>query len=111
MNLQVMTYYTTAQKIMIQKRIHLAFALVLLLVILVFRALNNDPIINTVLILACYTYGPLLGLFAFGIFAKLKVIDKFVPAICIFAPLLCFFLHRNSGEWLNGYEKIGRAHV
>ncbi|HEY9560626.1 MAG TPA: sodium:solute symporter [Anseongella sp.] len=104
MNMQARTDYTTAQKIRIRKRIHLAFAVVLLLVILVFRALNDDAIINTVLILAGYTYGPLLGLFAFGIFAKRKVIDKFVPAICIFAPLLCFFLHRNSGEWLNGYE-------
>lgn len=96
--------YTEKQKTVIRKRIHLAFAVVLLLVILVFRALNDTAIINTVLILAGYTYGPLLGLFAFGLFAKRKVIDRFVPAICIFAPLLCFILNKYSGEWLNGYE-------
>lgn len=104
MNMQAKTGYTEQQKIRIRKRIHLAFAFILLLVILVFRVLNDDAIINTVLILAGYTYGPLLGLFAFGLFAKKKVHDKYVPAICIFAPLLCFILNSYSAEWLNGYE-------
>lgn len=104
LNMQEREDYTQKQKVRIRKRTHLAFAVILLLVILIFRAANNDAIINTVLLLAGYTYGPLLGLFAFGLFAKRKVIDRFVPLICIFAPLLCYLLNENATRWLNGYE-------
>lgn len=104
LNMQERTDYTQAQKTRIRKRTHLGFAVILLLVILIFRVANNDAIINTVLLLAGYTYGPLLGLFAFGLFAKRNVIDRFVPLICIFAPLLCFILNENATRWLNGYE-------
>lgn len=104
LNMQEKSGYSEQQKTVIRKRIHLAFAFILLMVILVFRALNDSAIINTVLLLAGYTYGPLLGLFAYGLFAKRKVIDKFVPAICIFAPLACFLLNENAARWLNGYE-------
>ncbi|HYH56039.1 MAG TPA: sodium:solute symporter, partial [Anseongella sp.] len=104
MNMDTRPGRSEKQRIRVRKRIHLAFAFILLLVILVFRALNDDAIINTVLILAGYTYGPLLGLFAFGLFAKRSVHDKYVPLICIFAPLLCFILNNYSAKWLDGYE-------
>jgi Na+/proline symporter len=84
--------------------IHILFAVLLLLVILVFRAMNNDAIINTILMIAGYTYGPLLGLFAFGLMSKRKVRDGLVPLVCLIAPLLSYLISLNSKAWLGGYE-------
>jgi len=84
--------------------IHIGFAVLLLIVILIFKAMNNDAIINTILSIATYTYGPLLGLFAFGIFTKWEVRDKLTPIICIISPLICYFLSLNSKVWFSGYE-------
>lgn len=82
---------------------HIGFAVVLLGVILLFRAMNKQTIIDTVLMLAGYTYGPLLGLFCFGIFSKRKLQDKLVPLICVLSPLVCYIMDSNSKEWLIGY--------
>lgn len=82
---------------------HISFAVILLAVILLFRALNTQAIIDTVLMVASYTYGPLLGLFFFGIFTKKKLRDKFVPLICLLSPLLCYALNEYSAAWFNGY--------
>lgn len=82
---------------------HLAFAGVLLLVILVFRALNNDAVINLVLKMAGYTYGPLLGLFAFGLFTRRPIRDALAPVVCVAAPVICGLIDWNSKQWLNGY--------
>lgn len=95
---------TEIQKTQIRKRVHFAFAIILLLVILVFRALNNTAIIETVLMVAAYTYGPLLGLFSFGIFTKKQVKDRYVWVICLIAPLLCYILNENSIDWFGGYK-------
>ncbi len=84
--------------------IHIGFAVLLLLVILLFRVLNDSAIINTILTIAGYTYGPLLGLFAFGIFTKWEVRDKFTPIICVIAPVICYLLSMNSKVWFGGYE-------
>jgi Na+/proline symporter len=56
-----------------------------------------------ILKLASLTYGPLLGLFSFGIFTKRKPLEKFVPIICFLSPLICYFISLNSAEWFNGY--------
>ncbi|TAL59942.1 MAG: sodium:solute symporter [Bacteroidetes bacterium] len=82
---------------------HIGFAVILLVVILLFRVMNKQAIIDTVLQLAGYTYGPLLGLFFFGIFTKRSVIDKLVPVVCLLAPVVCYFLDANSKELFNGY--------
>lgn len=82
---------------------HIGFAVVLLGVILLFRAMNKQAIIDTVLMLAGYTYGPLLGLFFFGIFSKRKLQDKLVPVICVLSPVVCYILDSNSNVWLSGY--------
>ena len=95
---------TEAAKTKLRHRVHLAFAVVLLLVILGFRALNSDAIINAIFKLAGYTYGPLLGLFAFGLFSRRRVNDKLAPVFCIAAPLLCYVLDENSAAWLGGYN-------
>jgi SSS family transporter len=87
----------------IRNLIHAAFAFVLLGVILLFRAINNDAVISGVFTAAGYTYGPLLGLFAFGIYTKQQVNDRLVPLVCILAPLLSFLLSKYSVQLFNGY--------
>lgn len=82
---------------------HIGFAVILLGVILLFRILNKQAIIDTVLQLAGYTYGPLLGLFFFGIFTKRSVFDKLVPMVCLLSPVICYLLDVNSKELFNGY--------
>ena len=75
-------------------------AVVMGIVIFVFNLLNNTSVIDAVYILASYTYGPILGLFAFGIFVKKQVKDKYIPLVAILSPILCFILDRFSYELL-----------
>lgn len=84
--------------------VHIMFAVILLLIIIVFREINNDAVINTVFRVAGYTYGPLLGLFAFGLYTKYSVRDKYVPYVCIIAPILSYLLDVNSVKIFNGYK-------
>jgi Na+/proline symporter len=95
---------TEQQKTSLRHRVHFAFALILLLVILGFKALNKEAVINAVFTLASYTYGPLLGLFAFGLFTGRRVKDAWVPLICLISPVICYVLNANSAEWLHGYK-------
>jgi len=88
----------------LRKRIHAAMAFVMGVVIFVFNMLNNTTVIDAVYTLASYTYGPILGMFAFGIFTKKQVRDRFVPLVAIVSPALCFVLQRNSEVWFNGYQ-------
>lgn len=88
----------------IRKKVHLSMAVVMGLVIIVINLLNNTSVIDAVYILASYTYGPILGLFAFGIFMKKNVKDKYIPLVAIIAPAICFILDKNSVEWFNGYR-------
>ena len=73
------------------------------LVIIVINSLNNTSVIDAVYILASYTYGPILGMFAFGICTKKQVRDKYVPLVAVISPILCFILQKNSQVWFNGY--------
>ncbi len=86
-----------------RKLVHLAMAICMAACIYVIYLLNNDSVIQTVYMLASYTYGPLLGMFVFGIFMKQNVRDKWVPVVAILSPVLCFILDINSVEWFNGY--------
>ena len=73
--------------------------------ILVFKQINNKSIINIIRDLAGYTYGPLLGLYTFGILTKRQLRDgPLVTLICIAAPAMCYFLSREAGNWLGGYQ-------
>jgi len=83
---------------------HIAFAFLLLSVILLFKAINSSAVIDTVLRVAGYTYGPLLGLFFFGILTRRSTIDKYIPFICLLSPLLIYVLDINSQNWLGGYK-------
>jgi len=71
-------------------------------VIMVFKMINNDSVVNSIFTAAGYTYGPLVGLFAFGMLTKRAVADQLVPYICIVSPLLCFVINTNSMAWF-GY--------
>jgi len=84
--------------------VHISFAVLLLLVIVVFRAINDRAVIDKLFTVAGYTYGPLLGLFSFGLFSKRPVKDRFVPYIAALSPVLCYFLSEYSEQLLNGYK-------
>ncbi|WP_165026572.1 MULTISPECIES: sodium:solute symporter [unclassified Dysgonomonas] len=88
----------------IRKKVHVGMAVTMGLVIIVINLLNNTSVINAVYVLASYTYGPILGMFVFGIFTKKKVRDRFVPLVAIISPIVCFIIDSNSKAWFNGYE-------
>lgn len=92
------------QKKRLRYKVHFSFALLLLVVIVLFRAINDRAVIDKLFTVAGYTYGPLLGLYAFGLFTRLQVKDKFVPYIAISSPILCYLLSDYSVELLNGYK-------
>lgn len=85
--------------------VHISFAVVFMLCILIFKWIDNKSIINIILDLAGYTYGPLLGLFSFGILTK-RVLGKgyIVTVICLLAPAICYVISKNASSWLNGYQ-------
>lgn len=84
--------------------VHIGFSILLFFVILIFWKVGSKAIIYTILEVAAYTYGPLLGLYAFGLFTERAVRDKFVPIICILSPILTFIIDYNSKLLLFGYE-------
>ena len=88
----------------IRKHVHIGMAIVMGIIIFVFNLLNNTSVIDAIYTLASYTYGPILGLFAFGIFTKKQIYDKYIPPIAIASPVLCYILQRNSEAWFNGYQ-------
>lgn len=85
-------------------RSHFFISTIIVLVIVVFREINDQAVIARLFTIAGYTYGPLLGLFSFGIFTKNQLNDKFVPLVAISAPLLSYVLSTNADRWLNGYK-------
>ena len=88
-----------------RKRIHVAFAIVYLLVIIVFRPFHNQSLIDKVFEIAGYTYGPLLGLYSFGLFMKnRRPDDRIVPYIAIASPVLSYILNVYSKQLFNGYK-------
>ncbi len=84
--------------------VHLGFSVLLFFVILLFQAINKASVIKAVFTAAGYTYGPLLGLFAFGLFTKYAVKDRYVPLVCVASPVLCYLLNLYSEQLLFGYK-------
>lgn len=93
-----------ADRARIKHIVHIGFSLLFYVVIIVFRQLNSKEVITAVFDIAGYTYGPLLGLYAFGIFSKRPVMDRFVPWICIASPVLTYIVNENSAAWFGGYQ-------
>lgn len=87
-----------------RKNIHLIVALAFLIMVVIFKVIDDKSMIGLILKLAGFTYGPLLGLFAFGIFTKFKVKDKLVPYVCIAAPAISFFIDKYQGKLLGDFQ-------
>ncbi|MDT3357268.1 MAG: sodium:solute symporter [Bacteroidota bacterium] len=87
-----------------RKTVHLLMAAGMAVTILVFDMLNNTSAIDAVYKLASYTYGPILGMFAFGMITKKKIQDRFVPLVAVISPVLCLVLQLNSERWFGGYR-------
>ena len=84
--------------------VHLTIALIFFISILIFSVLNNKAVIDKLFTIAGYTYGPLLGLYSFGLFTKRKVNDRLTPVIALLSPVICFFLSKYSVQLFNGYK-------
>lgn len=93
----------------LRRWVHLGMAVVFVLFILIFRYVNSTSLIDAIYTIASYTYGPLLGLFAFGLLTSRKVNDQYVPYIAVASPLLCFGLDMivsNTTGYKFGYELL-----
>jgi Na+/proline symporter len=84
--------------------VHLSFSVLFLIIILVFKEINEKSVIDAVLNVASYTYGPLLGLFTFGLFTKRHIKGLGVPLICIASPIISYVFSLNSEAWFSGYK-------
>jgi SSS family transporter len=87
-----------------RRLVHIAFSVLTLIVIVVFNAMNDKSVINQVFRAAGYTYGPLLGLFTFGLLSRRAIRDAWAPVVCILAPVISFILDYNSVEWFGGFK-------
>lgn len=88
----------------IRRQVHLSFAALFLLCVMVFHWIDNRSIVDLILKMAGYTYGPLLGLFAFGVLTKSKLHEKFVPFVCLLAPALTWVLAEQAPILFNGFK-------
>ena len=87
----------------LRKKVHLLISILFVVMVLLFRMLNSTSVIDAIYVMCGYTYGPLLGLFAFGMLTKRKPCDKYVPYICIASPLVCYAI--DTLTWnLTGYR-------
>lgn len=104
LGMQRSTKWDDAKKKKIRQRVHLSFAFIFLFFVMVYKWINNPSMIGVILKIASYTYGPLLGLFTFGIITKRKVNDKLVPFVCVASPLICFVIDKFQKELFGSFE-------
>ncbi|WP_210466365.1 MULTISPECIES: sodium:solute symporter [Rufibacter] len=93
-----------AQRIKLKNWVHLGFSVTMAVVIVIFKIVNDESVVQAVFKVAGYTYGPLLGLYSFGVFTNRPVRDSLVPLICVLAPILTYIISLNSVNWFWGYE-------
>jgi hypothetical protein len=93
-----------AAKKKLRQRVHLCFAFLFLILVMVYKWINEPSMIGVILKVAAYTYGPLLGLFTFGILTKRAVNDKLVPFVCVAAPIICFFIDKFQKQIFGSFE-------
>ena len=98
---------TDEEKTKLRKIIHLSFATVFIILVFIFKAVDSKTIVDLIFLIAGYTYGPLLGLFSFGIITKRSLKKNIVPVVCIAAPLICYLLEKNSALLFGPDYKIG----
>lgn len=92
------------KKIFVRRSVHLLLAALFFILILSYEKMIEESIITTILKVAGYTYGPLLGLFSFGLLTKLNLKEKYIPLICMVSPLICFLMSLYSKELFDGYQ-------
>ena len=93
----------------LRKRAHLVISVLFVVMVMLFRMLNSTSVIDAIYVMCSYTYGPLLGLFAFGMLTKRVPRDKYVPYICIASPLVCYAIDAltwNVAGYRFGYELL-----
>jgi Na+/proline symporter len=95
---------TEKKRTLIRYIVHLSIATIFFISIMMFSVLNDEAVIDKLFTIAGYTYGPLLGLYSFGLFTKRTVNDRVTPFIAVFSPVACYFLSKYSVELLNGYK-------
>ena len=88
----------------IRKKVHIGISILIAMVIMLFRAINDQSVISALFTVAGYTYGPLLGMYAFGLFTPFVVRDKWVPIVAILSPVICYFLSVYSETLFGGYK-------
>lgn len=88
----------------LRQRVHLGMAVLMGITLYIIHLLNNTSVIDAVYILASYTYGPILGMFAFGILTPWHVRDRYIPVVALSAPFCCFILDQHSEAWFSGYR-------
>lgn len=96
--------FEESKRTKIKHYVHIGFSALFFVVIMIFYAFSEQSIVSAVFNIAGYTYGPLLGLFSFGLFTKTPVKDKFVPYLCVASPIMTYIIDSNSQAWLNGYQ-------
>jgi Na+/proline symporter len=104
LSMQKRENWSEADRKRIRHRVHLGFAGIFLLLIMMFKWADNPSMIGLILKLAAFTYGPLLGLFAFGILSKREVSDSLVPWIAITAPIICYVIDVNQSVLFGSYQ-------
>ncbi len=95
---------TEEEKKRTRLKVHLGFSLLIFVVILIFQAINDRSVIDAMFKVAGYTYGPLLGLYTFGLLLTKKIKDKYVIYVCLLAPILSYILDVNSSDWFGGFK-------
>jgi Na+/proline symporter len=88
----------------VRTKVHLGFSALLFFIIIIFYVINDSSVIEAIYKAASYTYGPLLGLFAFGFLTKRTLRDNLAPYICCASPILTYIINANSVKWFNGYK-------
>ena len=104
LGLQRRPHWDAARQLRVRRQVHLAFAVLFLALVLAFRAIDDPSMIGLILKLAGYTYGPLLGLFAFGLLTRRRVLDAWVPAVALASPLLAGLIDANQRLLFGRYE-------
>jgi solute:Na+ symporter, SSS family len=91
------------RRVGLRRRVHMLMSVLMVVLIMLFKWLNDDSVIKTVFTVAGYTYGPLLGLYAFGLMTRLRVNDRWVPVVAVASPLITWTLSLHSKELFGGY--------
>lgn len=104
LNFEKTKKWSQQEKIRIRKIVHICITLLLIIVIIIFKSINNEAVISQLFKIAGYTYGPLLGMYSFGLFTKHKLHDRLVPYIVIASPIICYLLSLFSKELFWGYS-------